>query len=71
MPSMEWMDDECRGRCFRWHSRVVADVRRFMQLFLRLDPTVLEWLKARAAAKGQPYQSLINDILARAMRRAG
>jgi uncharacterized protein (DUF4415 family) len=38
---------------------------------IRLDPTVLEWLKARAAAKGQPYQSLINDILARAMRRAG
>jgi uncharacterized protein (DUF4415 family) len=38
---------------------------------IRLDPTVLDWLKTRAAAKGQPYQSLINDILARAMRRAG
>ena len=38
---------------------------------LRIDPDVLARLKARAAKRGVPYQSLINDILARAMRRAG
>lgn len=38
---------------------------------IRLDQGVLEWIKRRAAAKDQPYQSLINEILARAMRRAG
>jgi uncharacterized protein (DUF4415 family) len=38
---------------------------------LRLDPDVLVHLKATAAKRGVPYQSLINDILARAVRRAG
>jgi len=38
---------------------------------LRLDPDVLARLKATAAKRGIPYQSLINDILARAVRRAG
>ena len=38
---------------------------------VRLDPDVLARLKARAARRGIPYQSLINEILARAMRRAG
>ena len=38
---------------------------------LRVDPQVLARLKAKAAKRGVPYQSLINDILARAMRRAG
>lgn len=38
---------------------------------LRVDPEVLSRLKAKAAKHGVPYQSLINDILARAMRRAG
>lgn len=38
---------------------------------LRLDPDVLARLKVTAAKRGIPYQSLINDILARAMRRAG
>jgi uncharacterized protein (DUF4415 family) len=37
---------------------------------LRLDPDVLERLKAKAAKRGLPYQSLINDILARSVRRA-
>lgn len=37
---------------------------------LRLDPDVLERLKAKAAKRGLPYQSLINDILARAVSRA-
>lgn len=38
---------------------------------LRLDQDVLARLKARATKRGVPYQSLINDILARAVRRVG
>ena len=38
---------------------------------LRVDPDVLARLKTRAAKQGVPYQSLINDILARATRRTG
>jgi predicted DNA binding CopG/RHH family protein len=38
---------------------------------VRVDPEVLSRLKVTAAKQGIPYQSLINDILARAMRRAG
>ena len=38
---------------------------------VRVDPEVLSRLKVKAAKQGIPYQSLINDILARAMRRAG
>ena len=38
---------------------------------VRVDRDVLARLKARAAKRGVPYQSLINDILARAMKRAG
>lgn len=36
---------------------------------LRVDPDVLARLKAAAAKRGVPYQSLINDILARAANR--
>lgn len=38
-------------------------------LSLRVDPDVLEKLKKTATKRGVPYQSLINDILARAVRR--
>jgi predicted DNA binding CopG/RHH family protein len=38
---------------------------------VRVDPEVLSRLKTTAAKRGMPYQSLINDILARAMRRPG
>ncbi len=38
---------------------------------IRLDATVLRWLKALAVKRGVPYQSLINDLLAGEMRRAG
>lgn len=38
---------------------------------IRLDQQVLDWVKRRAADLDQPYQSLINEILAKAMRRAG
>ncbi|WP_447977986.1 BrnA antitoxin family protein [Candidatus Nitrospira bockiana] len=30
---------------------------------IRLDQQVLDWLKATAAKRQQPYQSLINEIL--------
>lgn len=36
---------------------------------LRLDPDVLATLKRTAVKRGVPYQSLINDILARAVKR--
>jgi uncharacterized protein (DUF4415 family) len=38
---------------------------------IRLDERVLEWLRLTAARKEQPYQSLINEILEKAMRRSG
>lgn len=38
---------------------------------IRLDPKVLVWLRKTAAKKRRPYQSLVNDILAEEMRRAG
>jgi uncharacterized protein (DUF4415 family) len=38
---------------------------------LRVDPDVLARLKKTATKRGVPYQSLINDILARAVRRTG
>lgn len=37
---------------------------------IRIDQEVLGWLKESAGRKGMPYQSLVNEILARAMRRA-
>ncbi len=37
---------------------------------IRMDSKVLEWVRKAAMKKGMPYQSLINDILAREMRRA-
>ena len=37
---------------------------------IRIDRTVLAWLKSVAAERDKPYQSLINEILARAMKRA-
>jgi uncharacterized protein (DUF4415 family) len=38
---------------------------------LRVDRDVLARLKARAAKRGIPYQSLINNILTRATSRTG
>ena len=38
---------------------------------IRLDQRVLEWVKKSAAARRQPYQTLINEILEKAMCRAG
>ena len=37
---------------------------------IRLDPKILEWVRKTAARKRLPYQSLINDILAREMKKA-
>lgn len=36
---------------------------------IRLDPKVLRWLKALAAKRHVPYQSLINDMLASKMKK--
>ena len=38
---------------------------------IRLDAKVLGWLRKTAEKKGLPYQSLVNDILASEMRKAG
>ena len=38
---------------------------------IRLDPKVLRWLKAVATKRQVPYQSLINDLLAREMKKVG
>jgi uncharacterized protein (DUF4415 family) len=37
---------------------------------IRLDPKVLSWLRDSAAKRHVPYQSLINDILAKEMQKA-
>jgi len=37
---------------------------------IRLDSKVLNWVKKTAAKKRLPYQSLINDILAKEMKEA-
>jgi len=41
------------------------------QIAIRLDPKVLRWLKAVAAKRQVPYQSLINDMLASEMKKVG
>ncbi len=38
---------------------------------IRLDVGVLRWLKSLASKRRVPYQSLINDLLAGEMRKAG
>jgi predicted DNA binding CopG/RHH family protein len=37
---------------------------------IRLDPKILEWVRKTAARKKLPYQSLINNILSREMKKA-
>jgi uncharacterized protein (DUF4415 family) len=37
---------------------------------IRLDASVLGWLRRTAKKKGLPYQSLVNEILAGEMRKA-
>ena len=38
---------------------------------IRLDAKILRWIRKTAEEKGRPYQTLINDILAKEMRKAG
>jgi uncharacterized protein (DUF4415 family) len=38
---------------------------------IRLDSKVLRWLRAVAAKRQVPYQSLINDMLASEMKKVG
>lgn len=37
---------------------------------IRLDSKVLDWIRVTAARKGLQYQSLINEILAKEMKKA-
>jgi uncharacterized protein (DUF4415 family) len=48
----------------------LGDERRQL-IAIRLDAAVLRWLKSVAAKRRVPYQSLINDLLAGEMRKAG
>ncbi|WHZ22484.1 MAG: hypothetical protein OJF47_001596 [Nitrospira sp.] len=41
------------------------------RLAIRLDPTVLRWLKSVATKRQIPYQSLINDLLTSEMKKVG
>lgn len=47
---------------------LLGDAPRKM-IAVRLDPTVLEELKREAKRSGKPYQSLINEILARHVKK--
>ena len=48
---------------------LVAERRQLIAI--RLDPAVLRWVKSLAANREVPYQSLINDLLAGEMKKAG
>ncbi len=48
---------------------VGAEARKLIAI--RLDPKVLGWLRETAEKKGLPYQSLVNQILAEEMKKAG
>jgi uncharacterized protein (DUF4415 family) len=54
----------------RWVGRpTVGDEPRKL-IAIRLDAKVLSWLRETAEKKGNPYQSLVNEILAKEMRKA-
>src|SRR5262245_11211620 len=62
---------------YKQHSRMrrvgrptVGDEPRRL-IAIRLDAKVLGWLRKTAEKKGLPYQSLVNNILAAEMRKAG
>jgi uncharacterized protein (DUF4415 family) len=49
----------------------MVSIEELRQLIaIRLDVEVLRWLKALAAKRRVPYQSLINELLAGEMRKA-
>ena len=54
----------------RWVGRPPLGEHPRRLISIRLDSKVLNWVKKTAAKKRLPYQSLINDILAKEMKEA-
>jgi uncharacterized protein (DUF4415 family) len=63
------LSDKQLSRMRRVGRPTVGDEPRKL-IAIRLDAQVLSWLRKTAAKKGQPYQSLVNEILAEEMRKA-
>jgi uncharacterized protein (DUF4415 family) len=63
------LSDKQLSRMRRVGRPTVGDEPRKL-IAIRLDPKVLGWLRKTAAARGLPYQSLVNEILAEEMRKA-
>ena len=57
------------GRMRRVGRPALGDEPRKL-IAIRLDASVLGWLRRTAKKKGLPYQSFINEILAGEMRKA-
>ena len=63
------LSDKQLSRMRRVGRPTVGDEPRKL-IAIRLDAQVLSWLRKTAAKKGQPYQSLVNEIFAEEMRKA-
>jgi uncharacterized protein (DUF4415 family) len=63
------LSDSQLSRMRRVGRPTVGDEPRKL-IAIRLDARVLSWLRETAEKKGQPYQSLVNEILAEKMKRA-
>ena len=63
------LSDKQLSRMRRVGRPTVGDEPRKL-IAIRLDAKVLSWLRKTAEKKGQPYQSLVNEILAEEMRSA-
>jgi uncharacterized protein (DUF4415 family) len=67
--NMPELSDEQLSRMRRVGRPTIAGEPRKM-IAIRLDPKVLVWARRTAEEKGLPYQSFINQVLAREMRKA-
>jgi uncharacterized protein (DUF4415 family) len=63
------LSDKQLSRMRRVGRPTVGDEPRKL-IAIRLDAKVLSWLRKTAEKRGQPYQSLVNEILAEQMRKA-
>ena len=63
------LSDKQLSRMRRVGRPTVGDEPRKL-IAIRLDAKVLSWLRETAQKKGKPYQSLANELLAEAMRKA-
>ena len=63
------LSDQQFSRMRRVGRPAIADEPRKM-IAIRLDPKVLAWARRTAEQKGLPYQSFINEVLAREMQKA-